>query len=401
MEEVAQRSLTAQAIQFPIDGAQSRASSLVDVRDDTSPLRRAGAGTAEDEERTGDEGPNGADETTLDVEQSGGLAPRADIIVYDAPNTDQGFLDVFVQAVVDNKVDTLSVSWGSPEIATTPELAAGQDQVFLEAAAQGMSLFAASGDSGAYDINNTQLPYSVPGCTNLLSVDSPASSPWLTAAGGLTLPGVQTHRYATPVVNVPTDRPWGWNYLADYFNTNYAAAGGYYGLGVFPVGGGGGVSVNEALPRYQKHTAGIRTSQPSQSLLCLTSSGFADFIDMPDDQPGRNVPDISLNADPYTGYLLFFGGHWYAGFGGTSFVAPQLNGITSLISQAVGDRLGLINNAIYRLAGHGDSGHKPFNDITTNDNLGFQATPGYDAASGIGSINAANLAAALGADEGD
>ena len=343
---------------------------------------------------------NGADETALDVEQSGGLAPAADIIVYDAPNTDQGFLDVFVQAVIDNKVDTLSVSWGSPEIATTPALAAGQDQVFLQAAVQGISLFAASGDSGAYDINNSQSPYAFPGCTNTLTVDSPAASPFLTAAGGLTLAGAQKHHFATPAVNVVKDRPWGWNYLADYFNTNYPQYGGYYGV-AFPVGGGGGVSVNEALPWYQQRTAGIRTSQPSQSLVCQTATGAADFIDLPDDQPGRNLPDLSLNADPYTGYLLYFGGKFYAGFGGTSFVAPQLNGILNIVGQATGGRLGLINPAIYRLARHGGYEEGAFNDIATSDNLGFQATPGYDAASGLGSINAANLAAALSSDEGE
>ena len=347
---------------------------------------------------------NGTDETTLDVEQSGGLAPQADVIVYDAPNTDQGFFDVFLQAVIDNKVDTLSVSWGLAEVEQNPALVAGQDEVFLEAAVQGMSLFAASGDAGAFDVNRD---YPFPQCNKVLSTDSPASSPFVTAAGGLTIAGLQTdHRYPTPVVNVPQDRPWGWNYLADYFNAHYSAIGGYYGL-AFPVGGGGGVSVNEPLPWYQRNVTGIKTSQPSQSLFCTIQASdgtvqFVDFIDMPDNQPGRNVPDISLNADPYTGYLLYFGGKWYSGYGGTSFVAPQLNGITALLGQAAGSRLGLLNPALYRLVAlDGYGSNDPFNDITAADNLGFQAGPGYDQASGIGSINAANLSRALSEDPGE
>jgi kumamolisin len=343
---------------------------------------------------------DGTDETTLDVEQSGGLAPRADIIVYDAPNTDQGFLDVFVKAVNDNKVETLSVSWGAAEIATDPTLASAQDQLFLQAAAQGMSLFAASGDAGAFDINDE-----IAGCVNTLTVDSPASSPYITAAGGLTLAGTQTHKFPTPVVTVPADRPWGWNYLADYFNTNYADMGGYYGI-AFPVGGGGGVSVVEPLPNYQKKTDGIRTSQPSQSLICAVpnpdgTTTQSDLIDLPENQSGRNVPDVSLNADPYTGYIYFFQGA-VAAAGGTSFVAPQLNGITSVIGQAVGGRLGLLNPAMYRLARRSWSdSDSPFKDIAIKDNLGFQATPGYDPASGLGSIKATNLALALKTDSGN
>jgi hypothetical protein len=140
------------------------------------------------------------------------------------------------------------------------------------------------------------------------------------------------------------------------------------------------------------------------------NSGDFEFVDplaifgypqLPDDFAGRNIPDISLNADPNTGYLIYYYGSFYAYSGGTSFVAPQLNGITALISQSAKSRLGLLNPALYRIAkkvGYPVNG--PFNDITTGDNLGFSATPGYDPASGIGSINAANLAAALAADAG-
>ena len=343
----------------------------------------------------GGAGTDGAVETTLDVQQSGGLAPRADIIVYEAPNTDQGFIDVFVNAVIDNKVDSLSVSWGLPEIATDPNLALAEDQVFMEAAAQGISLFASSGDAGAYDINDTNFPFTFPSYTQTLTVDSPASSPYITAAGGLTLAGLQTHKFGT--VNVPKDRAWAWDYLQNYFDTNYPSLGGYYGI-AFPVGGGGGVSVNEGVPFYQTHVPGVKKSAANQSLLFFpnypTTAGAQDLADLPAGFAGRNLPDVSLNADPYTGYLLYFGGTMYAGNGGTSFVAPQLNGMTALLAEVAHGRVGFLNPTLYRMARHTDSDSRfaPFTDITSGDNLFYKSKRGYNPATGLGSINLANVA---------
>jgi len=346
----------------------------------------------------GGAGTDGAEETTLDVEQSGGLAPKADIIVYEAPNTDQGFLDLFVTAVVENKVDTLSISWGLPEIATDPNLSIAENQIFMEAAAQGISLFAASGDAGAYDINSQNYPFTYPGSTKTLTVDSPASSPYITAAGGITLAGVQQHKYGT--VNVPKDRAWGWDYLQEYFDTNYANLGGYYAL-AFPVGGGGGVSVNEDMPKYQKHIPGIKKSAAGQSLIYYpnypSTDGAEDLADLPAGFAGRNLPDVSLNADPYTGYLLYYGGEMIAGNGGTSFVAPQLNGITAVLSEVTHSRLGLLNPTLYRMSRHvsSNSWFAPFNDIKSGTNLYYQSVRGYNPATGLGSISAANLALRL------
>ncbi len=342
----------------------------------------------------GGAGPDGADETTLDVQQSGGLAPKADIIVYEGPNTDQGFLDIFVAAVIQNKVDTLSVSWGLPEIATDPNLALAQDQIFLEAAAQGISMFASTGDAGAYDINADNLPFIFPFYTQTLTVDSPSSSPYITGAGGITLAGLQQHKFGT--VNVPHDRAWGWDYLQNYFDTNYADLGGYFAL-AFPVGGGGGVSVNEDVPRYQRHVKGVQKSAPGQSLIFFPNypdtSGAEDLADLPAGFAGRNLPDVSLNADPYTGYLLYFGGVMYAGNGGTSFVAPQLNGIASLLGEVAHGRIGFLNPTFYRMQRHTLFGFFPaFTDITSGDNLFYKSVKGYNPATGLGSINTANVA---------
>ena len=133
----------------------------------------------------GGAGTNGADETTLDVQQAGGLAPKAKILVYEAPNTDSGFIDLFYRAVSDNRVDTLSCSWGLGEAFLDTDTLTAFQQAFMEAAAQGIPVFTSAGDAGAFDVNRS-LP--TPQFSPLNSVDHPSADPYVTAAGGTTLP---------------------------------------------------------------------------------------------------------------------------------------------------------------------------------------------------------------------
>lgn len=343
----------------------------------------------------GGAGTDGSSETTLDVEQSGGIAPASRVFVYDAPNTDQGFIDVFFKIADENRVDTLSVSWGEPEIAQDLSASASQHQAFLQLAAQGISVFAASGDEGAYDINNNQGPYAYPGCSTLLSVDSPASDPLVVAAGGLTLAGVQTFYNSSGAVigtvNVPQTRPWAWDYLKDFVITNFGES--VYYANLFPVGGGGGVSVNYGLPLYQRHLSGTQVTVSNQSLICQTATGPQDLIDLPAGYAGRNLPDVSLNADPDTGYAEYIDGGWQYGWGGTSFVAPQLNGVMALISQVSRTRLGFLNPQLYaRYRQFGYDQRSPFVAITSGDNEYWQATHSYNPASGLGALDVEKLA---------
>jgi len=150
---------------------------------------------------------SGSDETTLDVEQSGGIAPGAKIIVYQSPNTNQGFVDAFARAVQSNAADSISTSWGfwefyqgaefspvtDPSTGRTVGLLQAFHELFVRAALQGQSLFAASGDGGAFDVNRDLQcnPETTPACTTPLTVDNPASDTAMTAAGGTTLPGLQ------------------------------------------------------------------------------------------------------------------------------------------------------------------------------------------------------------------
>ena len=353
---------------------------------------------------------SGSDETTLDVEQSGGIAPGAKIIVYQAPNTDQGFLDAFARAVHENKADSFSTSWGEWEFfdstaggnqvtdvfsrETVSSLQA-LHEVLVVAALQGQTAFAAAGDCGAYDVfDEVASNFSTP-----LSVDNPASDSAIVAGGGTTLPGVQEFTLAdgSPFsVNVPAERVWGWDYLIPLCNALGLDPLG--DCGIFPAGGGGGVSVFFPLPLYQFGIFGTQLSQPNQSLVDNSTSPPTDDFDLPAHFFGRNVPDVSFNADPDTGYSLFYTSSRH-GFevetfgGGTSFVSPQLNGVTALLSQNAGHRLGLLNVELYNLARLGLTQGRTavINTISTGDNWFYKARDGYSPAVALGTIDVFNL----------
>lgn len=343
-------------------------------------------------------GPDASLETVLDVQQAGGIAPGADVIVYDAPNTDAGFLDLFYRAASENRVDSLSVSWGLAEVAAFEELGGGGPavlvalhQALLEAAAQGISVFAAAGDGGAYDINSgVNQPVH-----NVLTVDSPASDPLVTAAGGTTVPYTAGIAGAPPFV-VTTEQVWGWRgleeYLVTYLDPTLEGA-------LFPLGGGGGVSVYWPRPAYQSGTSGIRRSQAGQSIVFDDpAAGSVDLLDMPADFAGRNVPDVSLNADPQTGYLVYWAtaGGLLDGIGGTSVVSPQLNGMSALVSAALGTRLGAWNPMLYRFKrAYGNASEPPLVDVTAGDNWFYDGVPGFEPAAGLGVLNLASFVAAV------
>lgn len=339
-------------------------------------------------------GSEGSGETTLDVEQSGGVAPGANMRVYIAPNTNSGFIDVFSQAINENLVDVLSVSWGSPEIGYDGPTLGAFHALFLQAGSQGIPVIAAAGDAGAFDINRG---YNYPACSTLLTVDYPAADSAVLAAGGTTLPNTVQHRHGP--VTVPTERAWGWDYLRDYIVNNYGNA--LYYASYYTVGGGGGVSVQFGVPAYQAGLYGMQTSASAQSLFCSAAflgsgTGYQDLIDMPAGVAGRNVPDVALNADPYSGYLVYQGG-WGGGSGGTSFVAPQLNGILTLISSGLPGRVGPINPQLYGLfQQYGYGSGSPFRAITAGDNEYYPSTPNYNPATGLGSLDVNALATALG-----
>src|SRR5207245_6302437 len=111
----------------------------------------------------------GAIEVALDIEVVAAMAPKASQIVYEGPNTTQGVNDTYNQIVTDNKAQITTISWGECESASGNAELQTLDNIFKQGAAQGIAMFAASGDSGAYDCNDTNL-----------AVDSPSGDPNIT-----------------------------------------------------------------------------------------------------------------------------------------------------------------------------------------------------------------------------
>ena len=258
------------------------------------------------------------------------------------------------------------------------------DEFLLELAAQGQANFTAAGDNGAYAASADL------GSTNL-SVQNAADSPWTTAAGGTTLPGTiplysQTNS-AEVKVRVPYQRAWGWDWQWPYYslflcNTGTASnpddqqcSSEAQFATQDVVGGGGGFSRAEERPGYQRRIKGVGSytavpyltpthlaPAPGSTLLVPTGWSAWDAVTGKTTAPGavtgtaggRVVPDISADADPYTGYEEYFSGfpgnHIELGWGGTSFVAPQLNGAAAVIDSTLHRRLGFWNPAIYRFA---------------------------------------------------
>jgi subtilase family serine protease len=366
----------------------------------------------------------GSDETTIDAEQSGAVAPDANIRIYQAPNgTDYGFVDAFFQAASDNVADTVATSWGLSETAvkastnigvTDPNYAQTFDEAFLELAAQGQSAFASSGDSGAYDDS------AIVGSTDL-SVDQPADSPWITAAGGTTLPGSLTIGSAEnppPVtVNFAAERTWAWDWLWPVLLFRHPDRSITEVVESTIAGTGGGYSTFYPMPDYQRGIPGVQNFSavpyltpidPVQAFGLTLSTDWS--IDLTPTtiqglgDGGRAIPDVSTDADPETGYLVLytFGDSQNPNapesveqFGGTSFVSQQLGASTVVIDSALGRRIGFLNPWVYQFATM--KGASPFTPLDTsgrsNDNLYYSGTPGniYNPGSGLGTPDFAKL----------
>jgi kumamolisin len=375
---------------------------------------------------------SGSIETAIDVEQSGGVAPEANIVVYQAPNTNQGFVDIFARAVDANLAESLSISWGqwewfdnmenapvtNPTTGKTAGITVAVHELLVRAAIQGQTVFAAAGDGGAYDVYNDlgcSGPYSPSqpdSCSLTLSVDYPASDPAITAGGGTTLAGTQklclnaacTHPYLD--INIPQQRVWGWDWLKPWCNA--LGTPDPITCGIFPAGGGGGVSVVFEEPFYQRDLSGIQRSQPHQ--VFHAGQGFAVddiglYYALPSNYPGRNVPDISFNADPYTGYIVYYTSEPSGvfseqnGWGGTSFVGPQLNGVSALLGEYLqGRRLGLLNYTLYGLARNRhayENEDAPLHAIAYGNNWFYDGSKEYNPAAGLGTLDVWNFAEIL------
>jgi len=291
-----------------------------------------------------------ADETTLDVEIIHALAPGANIVVLTSPVAEtEGTVGLpefrkLLQYTIDNKLGTIiSNSWGASE--ATLKDAAGQAELQLwntllqQATTQnGLTLLASSGDNGVTDRASL---------TGTALATTPTSSflndsPWVTSVGGTAL-----HRNGTAF----SETAW---------NSGNASSGG-------------GFSAFYATPSYQQLLpASVQSIMKNR----------------------RGLPDVAGDADPSTGLAMYENGTWNVA-GGTSAAAPMWAAIVAIANQMAGHSLGFINPALYKI---GTSARylQDFHDITSGDNtngqvVGFNAIPGWDPVTGLGSPNAVNL----------
>jgi kumamolisin len=276
-------------------------------------------------------------EVELDIEVAGAVAPGAMIVVYFAPNTDSGFLDAINQAVNDktNNPSVISISWGGPEPTWTSQSLQSYNSALEAASAVGVSVCVAAGDNGATDGVDDGLDH----------VDFPASSPYALACGGTHLVGSGT-TITSEVV---------WNDLPDNGAT------------------GGGVSETFPLPTWQANANVPPSVNPGN------------FV-------GRGVPDVAGDADPFTGYQIDVDGSDIV-VGGTSAVAPLWAGLIACFNSSLETPVGYLNPTLYQtVAGAAGTLH----DITSGNNDGYSAGPGWDACSGWGSPNGAAILTSLG-----
>ena len=230
-------------------------------------------------------------EVMLDIEVAGTIAHGAKIVVYFAPNTDQGFIDAVSTAVHDTTYvpSVLSISWGDAESNWTSQAMTALDNACAAAAAMGVTVCVASGDGGSSDGVSDGAAHT----------DFPASSPHALGCGGTTITATNG--------TISAETAWS--------------------------DSGGGVSDVFALPSWQTTAKVPVSSNPSG---------------------GRGVPDVSADADPNSGYNVLVDGSSVV-VGGTSAVAPLWAGLIALLNQQLGTSVGFINPKLYDLAGYPSS----------------------------------------------
>jgi len=314
-------------------------------------------------------------EVSLDVEWAHAIAPEANIILVTVPTAEvlgvQGFSQMMnaVQYVVDHHLaDVISMSLGAGEgtfSGTTSLL--NLRHALIDAQTNNVTVLASSGDNGSSNV--LKVPTKAPTLIPYPSVGWPASDPLVTAVGGtylctdpITGSGVDSTDPPSTCGAFPGQREVGW------------------------IASGGGYSILFPRPAFQDVL-------PPGSTYVGTSVGA----------PGpnsnmRGVPDIAFQASSRTGTLVYDSGEggWFI-VGGTSCSAPQWAGLIAIADQIAGHDLGYINPALYQIAAIPMKYAADFFDVTVGNNQlnppipGYSASTGWDAVTGLGTPNAANL----------
>ena len=285
---------------------------------------------------------SGQDEVNLDIDVIRAVAPKAQILDYEAPNKGGALAAVIDRIVADGRADIASISWGLCEAARSPASMARMASSMAAAATAGVTVYVASGDHGAYgciDQNRTDLR---------ISVDSPSSDPNAIGVGGTYMSMLDDGTY---IDEVAWEEPL----------TGWAP--------------GGGVSAYYPRPTWQTGI-GVQNAR---------SNGM------------RQVPDVAAAADPGSGFLTVSQGESGSG-GGTSASAPFWAGFTVLVRQLAErdgvDGLGALGPTLYEVAA-GQPAGAVFHDVTRGGNLFDNASPGWDYATGLGTPRGTPLARAI------
>ena len=309
-------------------------------------------------------------EVTLDIDMILALAPNAtNIYVYEGNQATNpaAAADLFNRMATDTATDgtpllkVISDSWTVPEANVDTAVRDSESASFQQMTVQGQSMFAASGEFGAYAAYDAANPTIL----TQPAVDYPASDPNVTGVGGTTLQ--YNKPTVTTTVGTVTKPATDGTYVAEtvWKSGTQTSVGG-------PSGSGGGSSEIFAKPTYQ------------------TGLGASPLR--------RDVPDVALNADPNSGYDIFLVGKAVT-TGGTSASAPLWAAFIALVNQqralnGLTTTLGFANPPLYAI-GNSQAYTSNFHDITTGDNLYFPAETGYDDATGFGSFIGDMLIASL------
>jgi len=339
-------------------------------------------------------------EATLDTTWSGAIAPGAtiDFVISGSTNTTDG-IDLSEFYIVENNLaDIMTESFSSCEYFATDARILGVNQLAEQAAAQGITYFVSTGDSGAEgcdDPNN-------PPATGPISVNVLASTPFNVAVGGTMFnEGGNLSKYWT---NSPPISETAISYIPeDVWNESSLTNGLWSSSGGASAGNFGD---NQITP------PGTTKGVPKPSWQSGLSSIPNDLV--------RDLPDVSLTAAAHDSYLLCLEGSCVPNgqgeilvyfISGTSASAPSFAGIMALVDQSAGGRQGQANYVLYPLAAsqaiypsgcNGSAGTPAstciFNDVTVGNNVVpgevgnfYQAGAGYDLTTGLGSVNVSNL----------
>jgi subtilase family serine protease len=334
-------------------------------------------------------------EETLDVESAHSIAPGASILYVGGFNCGGG-LDIAMSNILDNQLaNIVSNSYGNYGEAVPGSVITGEQNIQLQAAAEGIGLYFSSGDSGDESMN---LGYTSP--------DFPASSPFVTSVGGTS---------KAIGANGATEFNTGWGDVLDKMALNKHGKvkfteplpGTLWGGGA-----GGGTSAFFAQPAYQQG---------------VVPDSLADSVD---GTPSRVSPDVAALADPYTGFQIALrpiddstctpsgdcqvGDLEYETYGGTSLASPITAAEMALVQQATGRTIGFANPVLYAAA-QADS--STFSDVpaqsspvalaytsahsgndylvTLGQDTSLQTATGYDNVTGLGEISVPRVAAYL------